>query len=304
MPRLQQIQLRDPFVVTDDGYYYLFGSTDPDIWRKPGIGFDVYRSVAPGVLTEFEGPFPAFRPPDGFWSTTNFWAPEVHRWHDGWYLFATFLPTQGRRGTAILRADHLMGPYRPWSDGPVTPPDWECLDGTLHIDDSGDPWLVFCREWVQVGDGEIWASRLTADLRSIQGDPTLLFSASQAPWAAPLAGRAPGSYVTDGPWVFRDSAGRLRMLWSSFGPDGRYRLGVAETAGGILGPWHQSDRPLYAEDGGHGMLFTGPDGTQCLALHTPNRTPLERPIFVAVRETAEGLVTTGVVISSAPGGEG
>lgn len=300
MPSLREIQLRDPFVLADGGYYHLFGSTDPNIWTAPGVGFDVYRGVAPGAFTEFEGPFPAFRPPAGFWSVTNFWAPEAHPWRGGWYLFATFRPIRGRRGTAILRSDDPMGPYQPWSDGPVTPPQWECLDGTFHVDDAGDPWLVFCHEWQQVGDGEVCACRLSSDLREPAGEPVLLFTASQAPWAAPLANRPPGSYVTDGPWVYRDSAGRLRMLWSSFGADGRYSLGVASSAGGILGPWSQSRRPVYGEDGGHGMLFTGPEGTRYLAVHTPNRTPLERPIFVAVAETPEGLAVTGEVI---PAGE-
>lgn len=299
MPLMQEIQLRDPFVVEHEGYYHLFGSTDPDIWTGPGIGFDVYRGVAPGVFTRYEGPFPAFRPPAGFWSTTNYWAPEVHRWQDAWYLFATFLPATGRRGTAILRADDLMGPYLPWSDGPVTPAEWECLDGTLHVDAAGDPWLIFCHEWQQVGDGQVCAARLDPGLRRTTGEPVVLFSASQAPWAAPLQGRPPGSYVTDGPWVFGDSAGILRMLWSSFGADGRYCVGVATSADGILGPWRQAESPVYTEDGGHGMLFTGPEGTRYLALHTPNRTPLERPIFIAVVEQPDGLLATGDVISTA-----
>lgn len=303
MPTLQEIQIRDPFVLADGGFYHLFGSTDPDIWSGPGIGFDVYRGRAPGVLTDFEGPFPAFRPPAGFWSTSNFWAPEAHPWRGGWYLFATFLPIRGCRGTAILRADDPMGPYLPWSAGPVTPPEWECLDGTLHIDDAGDPWLVFCHEWQQVGDGEICARRLAPDLRRPAGEPVLLFTASQAPWAAPLANR-PGSYVTDGPWVFRDSAGLLRMLWSSFAADGRYCLGEAASAGGVLGPWRQAEMPLYTEDGGHGMLFTGPQGTRYLAVHAPNQTPLERAVFVAVAEGPQYLITTGEAISMAAAGGG
>lgn len=297
MPRLSQIQLRDPFLLADAGTYYLYGSSDPDIWRGPGIGFDVYRGVAPGEFTDFEGPFPAFRPPAGFWSTTNFWAPEVYARPDGYFMFATFKPVDGRRGTAVLRSAGPLGPFQPWSDGPVTPPDWECLDGTLFVDPAGDPWMVFCHEWQQVGDGEVCAVRLAADLRTTVGDPILLFTASEAPWAAPLAGRAPGSYVTDGPFAFRDSAGRLKLLWSSFGPDGCYRIGEATSEAGITGPWRQSARPLYLADGGHGMLFSGPDGTRYLAIHTPNQTPDERPILIGVTEGSDGLVATGPVIS-------
>jgi arabinan endo-1,5-alpha-L-arabinosidase len=55
--RLDEIQIRDPFVVTlrDEGACYLFGSTEPNIWDGPGIGFDCYRSVD---LVDWESPVP------------------------------------------------------------------------------------------------------------------------------------------------------------------------------------------------------------------------------------------------------
>lgn len=297
MPRISEIQMRDPFVYTEDGWYYLTGSTDPDIWRAPGVGFDVYRGVTPGEFTEFEGPFPAFRPPAGFWAERNFWAPEVHRHRGEYFMFATFLPVAGRRGTAVLRADGPLGPFQPWSEGPVTPPQWECLDGTLFTDDAGDPWLVFCHEWVQVGNGEICAVRLTADLKAAAGEPLLLFRASDAPWPAQMIGKAPGSYVTDGPFLYRGADGRLSLLWSSYGPAGNYCIGEATSAtGGLAGPWLQRTEPIYAADAGHGMLFQAPDGTGFLAIHTPNDSPNERPIYVEVRDTTEGLAVTGKVL--------
>ena len=149
MVHLSAIQIRDPFVVTvhEERAYYLFGSTDPNIWDGPGIGFDCYRSVD---LVEWDGPVPAFRPPPNFWSPGCYWAPEVHRHGEAWFMFATFTGGDGRRGTQVLRATDAPGPYEPWSDGPVTPDGWACLDGTLHVDDAG-PWLVFCHEFIQCG---------------------------------------------------------------------------------------------------------------------------------------------------------
>ena len=296
--RLDEIQIRDPFVVLHGGVYHLFGSTDPDIWKGDGVGFDVYRGTVPGSIEgPWQGPFTAFRPPAGFWATKNFWAPEAHRYDGAWYLFATFKPTSGRRGTAVLRSTGgILGPYEPWSHGPVTPPEWECLDGTLWIDDDGAPWMVFCHEWQQVGDGTVEAMPLTADLRAAAGAPTTLFTASSATWTAPLRGRAPGSYVTDGPYLYRDSAGVLTCLWSSFGPDGNYLIGEAKSAGGLLGPWRQADEPLFSADGGHGMVFDH-DGVRYLAVHSPNATPAERALFAAVEEADGGwLRTTGTVV--------
>jgi hypothetical protein len=139
---------------------------------------------------------------------------------------------------------------------------------------------------------------LTADLRAAAGEPELLFRASEAVWAKPLKGRAPGSYVTDGPFMHRTDDGTLLMLWSSFGETGNYCIGAAVSADGTLrGPWKQSQTPCYEADGGHGMLFTAPCGKLYLAIHTPNRSPNERAIFVEMKWDGEQLTSTGEVIS-------
>jgi hypothetical protein len=163
-----------------------------------------------GDLENFEGLFPVFRPPAGFWSDLNFWAPEVHHYRDEWYMFATFKPTQGRRGTAILKStggkEGLYGPFVPWSEGPVTPPEWECLDGTLYVDRGQKPWMVFCHEWYQAGDGEIRAMLLADNLKSSAGKAALLFRTSEAAWTHPLpfvtslfSKRNTRNYVTKAP---------------------------------------------------------------------------------------------------------
>lgn len=276
----EQIQIRDPYVLRkdDEGVYYLFGSTDPDIWKSRGIGFDVYKSRD---LAAWEGPFPAFRPAPDFWAEKNFWAPEVHAYRGKYYMFATFKADGVCRGTQVLAADHPLGPFRPHSDGPVTPRHWECLDGTLFVDDEGMPWIIFCHEWVQIQNGTICAMRLSEKLDRAAGEPIELFAAGDAPWADPIRG---GNYVTDGPFVHRCGSGELLLLWSSF-DDGLYAQGVARSAsGGILGPWEQEREPIFRSDGGHGMIFRTFEGELMLALHTPNNTPDERPVFIPLEE--------------------
>ncbi|VXC03194.1 Glycosyl hydrolases family 43 [Arthrobacter sp. 9V] len=299
---LDQIQIRDPFVVTlqESGQYLLFGSTDENIWSGPATGFDCYRS---SDLRTWEGPIEAFRPPAGFWSQKQFWAPEVHEHQGRYFMFATFTAPGRCRGTQILSASMPEGPYEPWSDGPVTPHDWECLDGTLHIDQAGDPWMVFCHEWKQVHDGTIMAQRLSADLRHAIGEPVFLFSASEAPWARALdlpsvRDREFPAYVTDGPFLFRLGSGRLIMLWSSFGDRG-YSMGIARSESGtVVGPWTQEEEPLWGTDGGHGMIGRALDGSLFLTLHQPNKSPHERAAFFPLRE----LEDTVVLESGAPSG--
>jgi beta-xylosidase len=310
--RISDIQIRDPFVVREDGAYYLFGSTDKDIWKGRGTGFDVYVStegIGPDAPINFEGPFPVFRPPDDFWSETNFWAPEIYRYKGLYYMFATFKPRNGRRGTAILKSESgILGPYMPWSlnaagkPGPVTPAEWECLDGTFFVEE-GTPYLIFCHEWRQAGDGRICTIPLTGDLRQAaalpEDAPQVLFRASEAPWAYELRGGLAGRYVTDGPFMHRTEDGSLLMLWSSFGKDGNYCIGTAYSRSGTLtGPWIQSGQPLYSADGGHGMIFRSKGGTLYLAIHRPNKTPHERPVFVEVAEKGGAItIHKGNVIS-------
>lgn len=278
---LSEIQIRDPYIVTDKkaAAYYLFGSTDRDIWNE-GTGFDAYVSRD---LEHWEGPHPVFRPEPGFFSEKNFWAPEVHVYQGRYYMFATFRRHDNQLlGTAILDADHILGPYRLRSEGPVTPTDWSSLDGTLYVDEQQQPWMVFCREWQQIGDGTICAMPLDHDLTAAAGEPVTLFRASAAPWTTPFsAERYPGreNYVTDGPFLFRNED-ELCMIWASF-IDNRYALGLAVSESGTLqGPWTHKDRPLYSSDGGHGMIFETLAGEKMLALHTPNRTPDERTVLI------------------------
>ncbi len=291
-----EIQLRDPFVMRHDVHecYYLYGSTDKNIWKGPATGFDVYRS---SDLIQWEGPFPAFRPEPDFWSDTNYWAPEVHAYQGEYYMFATFKADGVCRGTQILRSAHPLGPFTVFSDGPVTPRDWECLDGTFYVDCHGKPWMVFCHEWVQILDGTVCAIPLSDRLDRAIGEPIVLFSATEAHWVEPVSGGTGGlggtpktGYVTDGPFLHRCLDGSLLMLWSSF-RNRQYAQAIARSiSGDILGPWVQKSDPLYESDGGHGMIFTTFDQQIMLALHTPNKTPNERPIFLKLIEEEGTLI--------------
>lgn len=273
--RLDEINIRDPFVLLWQDVYYLYGTRSATCWG-PATGFDVYISRD---LENWSNPIVCFENDGSFWADRNYWAPEVHLWQGKFYMFASFKNETRCRGTAILRADTPQGPFAPWSEGPVTPPDWECLDGTFYTDAAGRTYIVFCHEWVQVGDGEVWALPLKWDLTAADGEPTLLFRASEASWAKPVhhsSGKI--GYVTDGPYLWHDRSGRLLCLWSSFSESG-YTQGLAVSdQGGINSHFSQLD-PLFRENGGHGMLFHTKAGETLLALHSPNQHLLERPRF-------------------------
>ena len=213
MINTDDINIRDPFILVHQGQYYLYGTRGATCWG-PADGFDVY---AGRDLVSWEDPHVCFQNDGTFWADRNYWAPEVHAWQGFFYMFASFKSETRRRGTAILRAASPLGPFEPWSDGPVTPAEWECLDGTFYSSADGTPYMVFCHEWVQAGDGEILAMRLTEDLKSAAGEPFLLFHASDAPWSREIhhsSGKT--GYVTDGPFLWHGKNGTLLCLWSGF----------------------------------------------------------------------------------------
>lgn len=295
MMKTRDIQIRDPFILPlqAENVYYMFGTTDQNCWKGPGGGFDCYKSED---LAAWDGPIPAFRPSSTFWGKENFWAPEVHFFNDRYYMFASFKADHRYRATQILVSDNVSGPYETLTEEPITPADWECLDGTLFVDDDGSPWIVFCHEWVQIHNGSICALKLTPDLKKSIGRPFFLFSASEAPWVLGMGGwdgsnpqyRFP-TYVTDGPFLYRLNSGTLLMLWSSFGSKG-YAMGIARSASGnVTGPWQHDPTPLWLEDGGHGMIFKTFDGKLMLTFHSPNNTPKERPVFVELEETQDNI---------------
>lgn len=250
-------------------------------------------------LETWTGPTVVFERPAEWWADRGIWAPEMHAYHGKYYLFLTFdsthqFPEQWRdwlprvkRGSQVLVSDSPMGPFQPFANRSTLPEDMMTLDGTLFVED-GTPWMVFCHEWVQIKDGTVECIQLAPDLSATVGEPKRLFHGSDAPWAQ----KSPqyGCYVTDGPWLHRTASGKLLMLWSSGSPTG-YAVGIATSESGKLaGPWKQAPAALFADDGGHPMLFRTFDGRLMLAVHQPNKTPFEREVFLELEETGDTLV--------------
>ena len=270
--RLSDINIRDPFVLPEDGKYYMYGTRGAGFGRYTG-GFDVYVSED---LAEWSGPTPCFDSAVFGMNRQVNWAPEVHKYRGKYYLFATFTRENGLRGTFALIADRPEGPFRPHSEGPLTPEAWECLDGTLYVDKTGRPYLVFCHEHTQILNGTVCYVPLSEDLRRAAGDPVLMFAGAD-PYYVEKKAEPDAHYVTDGPFMFRTKTGALLMLWSTF-PDGRYAECVARSDNGEIDGHFEHLPPIITNDGGHGMIFRAGDSLM-LTYHTPNESLKERPVF-------------------------
>lgn len=271
--KLTEINIRDPFIVLDRGKYYMYGTCATECWRGKAHGLDAYVS---DDLEDWSGPYLVFDPPKDFWSDRQYWAPEMHIYKGRYYIFVSFVSDTRLRGTQILSSDSPLGPFTVHSPEPITPPDWQCLDGTFYIDKKGKPYMVFCHEWSQIGDGTICAVELTEDLKYPAGEPFLLFAASEAEWICSVTDKE-GDYVTDGPFMYRDDKGDLYMLWAGDAKIG-YAQGIAKSDNGdIDGKWSQIGLLIDDFSGGHGMIFTTKEGVKKFTMHSPDKTPKERP---------------------------
>ncbi|MDY0355003.1 MAG: glycoside hydrolase family 43 protein [Sedimentisphaerales bacterium] len=296
---LAQTRLRDPFILADEAtqtYYLVTCSVKP-----AGLTANAVSVLTSRDLQTWTGPYPVFEIGPDFWAQGHVWAPEMHRYRDKYYLFATMngsrrlpeepwpdWPEKTARGTQVLVADSPMGPFQPFANRSHTDPNIMALDGTLWVED-GVPYMVYCHEWVQIKDGTIALIRLKEDLSDVAGPPVTLFKASDAPWTPEDRDR----YVTDGPYLYQTQTGRLLMIWSSFTETG-YTTGIATSQSGrVQGPWVHMPVPLFRGDGGHGMIFRAFDGTLMLLMHGPNRSPNERACLFELIDTGETLQIAG-----------
>ena len=273
--KAKDINIRDPFVLVENGVYYLYGTRAKHFGRKVG-GFDVYTSTD---LENWSEPIECFNSNKYIMNIEANWAPEVHKYNDAYYMFATFTRENKLRGTFVLKATSPMGPFVPHSEGPVTPVEWECLDGTLYIE-NGKPYCVFCREHTQIIDGNISFIELSADLKSCIGEPRYLFSGSSPYYVKKkLSGK---HYITDGPFMHRSENGELYMLWSTH-LNKKYAQCLVKFDEGTIGGIFTHQKPVITNDGGHGMVFKDNDEL-ILTYHSPNMTGFEHPVFIKINK--------------------
>ena len=276
-----EINIRDPFVLYENGKYYMYGTRAKNFGKKTA-GFDVYISED---MKSWSEPFECFDSEKNGLNYDANWAPEVHRYNGEYYLFATFTREyNGMRGTFIMKSDNPLGPFVPHSKGVVTPEDWECLDGTLYISKDKKPYIVFCHEHTQIIDGTICYAPLSDDLTERIGDAVTLFKASEPYWADKSKDENEHR-ITDGPFMYRTKDDELLMLWSTFIKE-RYAECVVRFADGEIGTSFEHLEPLIDDDGGHGMIFAGKDRLY-LTYHSPNTKGYEKPCFVEIEDNGD-----------------
>ena len=311
--------LRDCQVFRDGDRWYMTGTAWPhwprqEAWGifNPGV---VLYSSADLLAWEFEGVILA-APPSGSdkWYQRRFWAPEIHRFDDRYYvLFNASNPDAGYPGqhTGYAVSDTLMGPYTVVTeDAPLAPGN----DLTFFRDDDGKTWIF----WNRGRDFGIGYAQIDLATGRLLTEPTTAIRPSEVDYA----------YAADGsPAMTPGYDGRpVRQVakyydWDSIGIEGAYvikrdttyylfysswtrgyEIGYA-TAPAVTGPWTKApNNPFYGEQSettcernglpytgnpaspfnqvGHNEIFTGPDGRLWLSCHGILKARPEQPMLV------------------------
>jgi len=294
-------RIRDPFILADAASrtYYMYETTPWNVGRGVQVrtSSDLETWSAPSRVMTMPASAACFR----------VCAPEVHAYKGRYYMFATailrpdpahpitskaedpnFRPPEcyplTRSGTWIFVADRPEGPFVQLSDMSATPHDFMALDGTLVVDPDLSPWMVYSCEWTQMQVGRMMAARLKEDLSGLAAPPKEIFRADVA---------FGDNYVTDGPFCYRSpKTGRLFMIWSKFCGKSYSVLSCESQTGCAAGPWRDF-KILFADNGGHGMIFRTFDGDLLLAMHKPEVRGHERLALFPVEDKGDAMAICG-----------
>jgi len=262
------------------------------------------------------------------------WAPELYKYtnpdtHEtNYYIFTTYGTVEPKsneedrgRGCAVFRSSSLLDNNdkaakfelisyydNPNQKGRITNHSQSCIDGHLYIENN-TPYMVFVEEFTDFNpkNGRMFVAKMSNDLTHFVEPAKELFKATDAPWVSQEPIQDGQFRVTDGPFIYKLSSGKLLMLWSSYydAASKQYCMGYA-TANSIFGPWSHGKRLIYEESmlegytsvvgkdfslqGGHGMIFKDKKGRMYMCIHCGAWDKLEHPFIFPIKEQYDTLV--------------
>lgn len=265
----------DPFVLKDEGKYYMYATS------APGYGFKVWES---DNLVNWEDAGLAYDHIDSEerWGIGDFWAPEVIRKDDTYYMTYSARNQKDSLRMAVATSDSPTGPFVD-SNPDIIRQEGSYIDGHIFIDEDDTPYLYYVKDnYENVVDGNnvshIYVQEMADDLLSLVGAPEFLLEPDQE-WEDPN-----GDFQwNEGPFIVKNEKKYYLMYSANFfaGPD--YGVGYA-VSDHPMGPFEKSEsNPILAADlengisgPGHNSVTVGLDDETLYAvyhIHTDPENP-------------------------------
>jgi beta-xylosidase len=266
-------------VIHPDNYSDISSAADPGVFKDAdgtyycyvtGQGFPVFSSKDLVNWTYRGKAFPKAR---AKWATINFWAPEVVKVGNYYYLNYTGAVTDpDPKRIGLAKSTSPVGPFDDVSSQPFYKHAEAkgCIDSHIFIDEDGRTFLYYSlalRENVVngVNRSEIWVIELNPDLSGVKGAAKQLFVPTLA-WE---------SNVAEGPCMVKRN-GIYYLMYSGNGyGNANYAVGYA-TSSSPTGPFVKyADNPILIHTGlgkkvtgtGHNSVTTSPDGKELFCVY-------------------------------------
>jgi len=264
----------DPFILKDEGTYYMYATSNPSIgftvwtsknlvdWEEHGLAYDHINSK--------------------LWAMGDFWAPEVIKHNDLYYMSYSARDQQGSLRIAIATSDSPTGPFVD-ANSDIIKEEGSYIDGHFFIDEDGIPYFYYVKDnYENVIEGKhvshIYVQEMTDDLLNLKGDPIFLLGPDQE-WED-----LTGDYQwNEGPFVVKHDDLYYLMYSANFYGGPNYAIGYAVSEH-PMGPYikHKSN-PILSSDlengvsgPGHNSVTVGLDDVTLYAVYHVH-TDVEKP---------------------------
>jgi len=319
------VKLGDPYVLYDNGTYYLYGTGARD-------GFPAYKSAD---LVNWQ-PLGQVYKADSLRSfgVGAFWAPEVYKVNNKYYMFFSAQwrnnPTNElenfRIGIAV--ADKPGGPFTDFSDKPVFDPGYPIIDADVFFDRDGRCYLYYSRccykhavkselagmvkekGWFsEIEESWVYGVELKKDFSGVVGQPVLLLRPpaglhdKQAEWESrSVTAREVNRRWTEGSVTFRKE-NTYYIMYSANNFAGQYYAVGYATGKSPLGPFTKAaNNPVLEKNTvkggtvtgtGHNTVIASPDGKEmfCIYHARTNATGNDRVVFIDRMTVKDGKIT-------------
>lgn len=262
----------DPFVLKDKDKYYMYATSAATIGFRAWESNNLVDWEEKGLVYEHENQ------PDQ-WATGDFWAPEVIKHNERYYMSYSARNQEGHLQISIAVSDEPLGPYQDISTE-IIKEEGSYIDGHIFIEDDGTPYLYYVKDCSEnIIDGyhvsQIFVQEMSGDLSGLIGKPKLLLEPDQA-WEG-----LGGDYQwNEGPFVLKKDKKYYLMYSSNYYASEDYGVGYAVSES-PMGPFKKAgENPVLTKDlergisgPGHNSVTTGLDGQTLYAVYHTHTFP-------------------------------
>jgi len=273
----------DPFILdSGSGIYYMYGTG-----AGANDGFVAYSSED---LVNWKREGQVFTGnTEESWSIANFWAPEVYKFNDRFYMFYSadwkVNPENDaenfRIGVAV--SDTPTGPFTDLKDEPIFDPGYPIIDANVYQDENGKFYLYYSRacykhpveseiaDWArsqnlydEIEESWIYGVELSSDFMNTIGEPVLLLRPpvkmddKNADWESrSVTSKEVNRRWTEGSYIFKRNDQYYIMYSANHFGGEHYAVGYA-TGGSPLGPFTKAtNNPVLERNTSSGGDVTG-----------------------------------------------